>query len=124
MKKLLLILIVAFVASSSCKKEDEKYSGSIVFWYGQSTAQALVNANVKSLTFYFDGNIVGSQAASVYWKSAPDCGQNSSVTVKKDLGPVKSKPYDYKVVADNGVTIWSGTKNIDNNICLKLELTQ
>lgn len=100
------------------------YEGQLVFWYGQSVATFLSNNGYTSLTYYVDGSIVGSSAANVYWTGAPDCGQNSSITVTKDLGESKSKAYEFEVKDQTGEVIWSGIRNWEANKCIKLELTE
>jgi hypothetical protein len=99
------------------------YEGSVVFWYGQSASTGLQNDLSTSLTFYVDGNIVGSTATNQYWTGAPGCGDNASITVVKPLGLVKSKSYPYQVIDDWGDVIWSGNVSFDANTCYKLELT-
>ena len=99
------------------------YEGSVVFWYGESVAAELVYYGVTSLTYYLDGVIVGSSAPDIYWTGPPECGQNGSVTVEKDLGNIKSRPYSFSVRDQTNIEVWGGILNIDANICLKLELT-
>ena len=55
--------------------------------------------------------------------AAPDCGQNASITVTKDMGGSKIYPATYEVVDDAGYTIWSGIVNFEANICTAYELT-
>lgn len=145
--KILKILFAALTIASmalisSCKKEgctdptslnySEKakkdngtcqYSGEVVFWYDQATSEALIDYWSTSLTFYVDGQIVGSTATNVYWTSAPECGANASITAHKDLGNAKNKSYSYRVVDDLGEEIWSGVINCTANTCLKQQLT-
>lgn len=111
---------------NSLAEEDDgncAYEGSVVFWYNQATAQALVNDNATSLTFYVNGKIVGSTAASVYLTSEPSCGANGAITAVTDLGGVKSKAYTYSIKDDTGYEYWNGVANFTANTCLKLELT-
>lgn len=143
MKKVILgLLILGTTAMTSCKKEgctdpgsttynaDAKkddgtcnYQGEAVFWYGQSASDFLVNDGATTLTFYVDGDIVGSTATSVYWTSGPDCGANASITVAKDLGGVKTQSYSYSVKDQTGFEYWSGTLNFNANTCFTIELT-
>lgn len=99
------------------------YEGKIVFWYGEATSDSLYYYGSDALTFYVDGNVVGSTNATVYWTEAPDCEDNASITVTKDLGGVKTQSYSYKVVDDLGDDIWTGTVNFNANTCTALELT-
>lgn len=99
-----------------------EFKGKVVFWYGASTAQDLIDFGSTALTYYVDGKIVGSSAASVYWNSAPSCGQAASITVEKDLGEVTNKSYSYSIIDQDGDVIWDGYENWSANTCLKVEL--
>ncbi len=107
------------------KKDDGSclYEGQNVIWYGQATSEGLINDDAITLTYYVDGEIVGSSATSVYWKGAPTCGQNASITITKQLGGVKSKAYTYSVKDQTGFVYWSGVLNFTANTCEKIELT-
>lgn len=110
--------------SSSAKKNDGscKYEGNVVFWYGSATSNSLQADNATNLTYYVDGQIVGSSATSVFWNSGPDCGQNGSISVTKDLGGSKSKAYTYSVIDQTGHEYYSGIINFSANTCQELEL--
>lgn len=109
----------------NCKKEDNTctFKGQIVFWYNQATADSLLNDGATALTYYVDGAVAGSSAASVYWTGAPNCDQSGSVTVSKDLGTVKNKSYSYSVKDQTGFEYWSGTANFTANTCTATQLT-
>tara|TARA_B110000459_G_scaffold176153_1_gene200025 strand:- start:157 stop:639 length:483 start_codon:yes stop_codon:yes gene_type:complete len=109
---------LADMTDGSCQ-----YSGEIVFWYNQATAQALILDNATALTYYVDGEIVGSSAASVYWTGAPNCGQAASVTVKRDLGNAKNLSYSYSVIDDTGWEYWHGIANFTTNTCVDIQLS-
>tara|TARA_B110000046_G_scaffold182150_1_gene215572 strand:- start:892 stop:1335 length:444 start_codon:yes stop_codon:yes gene_type:complete len=136
------LLIAGTTIFSSCKKEgctdpDSKtfneeakedngtclYEGEAVLWYGESAATGLIYDGATTLTFYVDGQIVSSTAASVYWGGSPACGQNGSITVTKDLGSVKSKAYTFSVRDQTGWEYWSGVLNFTANTCEVQELT-
>jgi hypothetical protein len=136
------LLITGSTFFSSCKKEgctdpDSKtydakakkdnftclYEGSVILWYGQSASTGLQDDGATTLTYYVDGEIVGSSATSVYWTSSPDCGQNASITVTKDLGSVKNKSYTYSVKDQTGYEYWKGVLNFTANTCLANELS-
>jgi len=106
-------------------KEDDgscEYEGSIVFWYNKATADSLQADGATSLTFYVDGKVVGSSATSVYWTGKPNCGQNGSITVTKNLGKVKSKSFTYSVKDDTGYEHWKGTVEFKANTCEPIQL--
>ena len=110
--------------SETAEKDDGscKYKGSVVFWYDALTALLMSAEGIESLTFYVDGAIVGSTAASVYWDSAPSCGANGTITVEKDLGASKSKSFTYSIVDNFDDEIWGGTSSFEANTCKKLVL--
>lgn len=108
----------ADVFDGSCE-----YEGEIVLWYGQDVSAELLDWESASLSFYVDGQIVGSTSASVYWTAAPDCGDNASITITKDLGKSTALAATYEVVDDWGDTWWSGVLNFEANTCTAVELT-
>jgi len=99
------------------------YKGTSVIWYGKTTADGLVNDGSSSLTYYVDNQIVGSSAANIYYTSSPNCGQNGTITIEKDLGNSKQKSFSYKVVDDADDIIWEGTLEFDATKCTAYELT-
>ncbi|MEZ4722217.1 MAG: hypothetical protein R2813_10120 [Flavobacteriales bacterium] len=99
-----------------------KFEGELVFWYTEKTSDFLVGDDAITLTYYFDGELVGSGAANVFWTGAPECGQNGSVTVSKDLGGDKSKSYSYKVEDQTGHQYYSGNATVEANTCVTFEL--
>lgn len=139
--KALLYALLIFV-SVSCAKEqgctdpDSKnydvlaeendgscsYEGNCILWYNESASQGLVADAATTLTFYVDGKIVGSTATAVYWTGAPNCGDNASITITKDLGSVKTQSYAYRVVDQTGFEYWSGTLNFNANTCIATQL--
>jgi hypothetical protein len=143
MKKLtFLFLAGAFIALAGCKtegcidpdatnfnadadKDDGScgFEGSAVFWYGASTSDFLFDDGAVTLTFYVDGNIVGSTAADVFWTAEPNCGQNGSISVTIDLGNAKNKSFTYSVEDQDGWVYWSGVQNFTANTCEAVELT-
>lgn len=142
MKKVILgLLVLGTTVMTSCKKEgctdpdsttynaDAKkddgtcnFQGEVVFWYGQTESNLLVNDGATTLTFYVDGEIVGSTATSVYWTASPTCGSNASITVTKNLGGVKTQSYSYRVEDQTGWEYYNGTLNFNANSCFALEL--
>lgn len=107
----------AEVDDGSCE-----YEGSVVFWYDEATAVWLVDDWATALYFYVDNQLVGTQAASVYWISSPSCGANGSVTCTKYLGSYKTQSYTYRVIDQSGWEYWSGILNFNANSCSKVRL--
>jgi hypothetical protein len=141
--KLIIIglLIVGTASLSSCKKEgctdsdgvnyiaDAKkddgscqYEGSVVFWYGKDVAIGLQNDGATSLIYYVNGDVIGSSAVSIYWANQPSCGQNSSITVTRDLWNVKSLAYNFSIKDQRGKEYWSRVLNITANKCETIRL--
>ncbi len=99
-----------------------EYEGSLVFWFGQTASEALVDDGAISLTYWLDGELVGSSATSVYWSGPPECGANASVTVNKNIGRRKSAIYRFEVIDQDDWIYWSGDIEIAANICMQLQL--
>ena len=99
------------------------YSASVSFWYNGNTSTNLQLDDISSLTFYVDNQVIGSYASSVFYPSAPACGQSSVVSKTLDLGKSKTKTATYMVKDDIGDEIWSGSITFDASVeCTKYEL--
>jgi hypothetical protein len=99
-----------------------EYEGSIVIWYNQPMSNFLIGDNAFTLTFYVDGQIAGSIATSVYWSSAPNCGQNGAITVIKNLGNSDSKSFSFRAIDQTNFEYFSGTIEFTANQCKNIEL--
>ena len=108
---------------AKCKDDGTcQYEAKANFWYGKATADSLLADGATALTFYLDGVVIGSSAASVYYTSAPTCGQPVSVT--KSLGSLKSKTFSYSIKDQTGYEYWSGNVTLDaSNSCSQTQLT-
>ena len=112
--------------NADADKEDGSctYSASVSFWYNGNTSTNLQLDDISSLTFYVDNQVIGSYASSVFYPSAPACGQSSVVSKTLDLGKSKTKTATYMVKDDIGDEIWSGSITFDASVeCTTLELT-
>lgn len=112
---------------SSTAEEDDgscTYEGKAVFYYGQSTAEALVGDGATSLTFYVNDEIVGSASSDVYWvgSESPDCDTEGAITTTMDLGSEKFETYTYRVVDNTDFERWSGDITFEANTCIAQEL--
>jgi hypothetical protein len=110
--------------SPDAEKDDGscKYKGEIIFWYNATTSANLIDYDSMSLKFYVDGNLVGSTASSVFWGNAPACGQNSTITVSKDLGSEKAKTATYFVKDEYDEILWQGSVTFVANTCTTYRL--
>ena len=141
----LITLIGGLSVTNSCKKDnkikgcmdkDSKnydaaaqeddgsclYEGYVVFWYDQTASAGLIADGATALTFYLNGQVIGSSATSVFWTSAPVCGDNGSISVTEDLGKVKTHAYPLSVKDQTGFEYWNGIVNVDANTCLQSKL--
>lgn len=145
MKKIIYLSLASALMLSTlnaCKKEgctdsfatnyDEKadsdngtckYTGTVQFWYNQTTSAAMSLLDVTSLTYYIDNQVVGSSAANVYFTGDPTCTQNNVVRKTIDLGSTKSKTSTFKVVDQDGAVQWEGSVTFDGTkSCTSYEL--
>ena len=149
MKKLFFLVLCVFLISSlvtnSCKKNDKikgctdkdsknydpaaqendgscLYEGAVVFWYDQAASTGLITDSATSLTFYINGTIIGSTVTSIFWATAPACGQNGAITVTEDLGKVKTQAYTLSVKDQTGFEYWNATVNVVANTCIQFQL--
>lgn len=143
MKKLLLpvLMIVTIANFTSCKKEgctdldatnyssDAKkddgscvYEGRNVIWWNQSTSVGMQNYPSNTFYLYVDGVFADSKGTSTYWTSAPDCGDNGSITITKDLGGNKLNYCSYRAIDEDGYLLWEGTLTFEANTCSSVQL--
>ncbi|MGD0754038.1 MAG: hypothetical protein ABR927_03170 [Bacteroidales bacterium] len=150
MKKITLLFICLFLmaglsVTNSCKKDNKikgctdkdsqnydpsaqedngscLYEGAVVIWYDQAASAGLIADGATALTFYINGEVVGSSATSVYWTAAPLCGDNASITVTEDLGKVKTHAYTLSVKDQTEFEYWNSVVNVDANTCLQFQL--
>jgi hypothetical protein len=138
---LVFALSIATMFTTSCKKkgcadseainyseEAEKddgscsYEGTIVFWYGEATAAGLVSDGAITMTYYVDGENIGSSDADIFWTGAPECGQDGSVGVVENWKNDRTRTYSTSVVDQNGWEHWAGPVTFEANTCGKIQL--
>jgi hypothetical protein len=99
------------------------YEGEAVIWYDEEASAGLTADGATALTFYLNGDVIGSSATSVFWRTAPDCGDNGSITVTQDLGKNKRETFSLSVKDQDGYEYWKTPVDIQANSCLALKLT-
>ncbi|HEX2919702.1 MAG TPA: hypothetical protein VHO50_00915 [Bacteroidales bacterium] len=138
-----LFLAVALI-SNSCSKKDRgctdpdsvnydkfaekddgscRYEGYAVIWYERDTSEGLIADGATALKFYLDDQLIGSSAAGTFWADQPDCGDNGSVSVTKDLGKEKKKKFTLSVRDQVNFEYWNTPIDMEGNTCLSIELT-
>jgi hypothetical protein len=122
---ILTLAVIFSFTLSGCKKDNiVSNEGSVVFWYGTNTSNELIDDGAVSLTYYVDGQIAGSTATNIFWTGTkgPECGQDGSITIKKDIGVATNKTYEYRVIDQEGFEYWKGVVNFTKNSCEAVEL--
>jgi hypothetical protein len=139
-----IVLVATVSFTNSCKKDKVKgctdkdsqnydpaaekddgscdFQGAIVFWYSKVASDGLIGDGASALTFYLNGEIIGSSATSVYWASAPSCNETGSITVVEDLGNVKTHAYTLSVKDQTSFEYWNAVVNVDANTCTQFQL--
>ena len=123
MKKILILSVLTLVLFGCSKENPRNKEGSVVFFTDKSASDFLTQRNVNTLSFYVNGQYVGSCSAREYWNSIPECGQNGTITVTKNLGNASSLAYEYYIEDERKVKWWSGIVNFVDNTCYKQRLT-
>jgi hypothetical protein len=99
-----------------------RYTGQAVIWYDETASNGLVNDGATALTFYLNGEVIGSSAASVFWPNAPFCGADGSITVTEDLGKNKAQVFTLSVKDQDSFEYWNTKVTLEGNTCLALKL--
>lgn len=139
-----LLLTLLIITSTSCKKVEGctdaqaknynsyaevddgscTYQGEVVFWYTEAVSDELINIDlVTSLAYYVGGELEGSSSSSIYYTTNPNCGDNGTITVTRELGTSKTKQYAFKVEdPTDGEILWQGTITFEANTCTAYQL--
>ncbi len=109
---------------SEAKKDDGscEYIASAVFWFNEATSDSLLAYDVTSFTIFVDDEEVGTLDVSDYLTGEPYCGQESAITVMKNLGSDKTRQSSYSVIDQDGYEILSGRVNFVANTCPAIQL--
>ena len=99
------------------------YEGRSVIWYNETASVGLEVDGATALTYYVNGDVVGSSATSVFWPVEPFCGDDGSITVTEDLGNSKRRTYELSVKDQDGNEYWNVDLILEANTCLIMELS-
>jgi hypothetical protein len=110
--------------SATAQEDDGSclYSGELVFWYDQTASAGLIADGATTLTYSLNSQVVDSRVTSVYWTTAPLCGDNGSISITEDLGKKKTVAYTLSVKDQTGFEYWKETVNFDANTCTQFHL--
>jgi hypothetical protein len=106
MKKIILTVVLGIAlllplfTASSCAKPDN--IAKVIIWQDEVLASTWNLLSVTSLTTYVDGNLVASQAANVYFKSAPSCSSNGGMKFDINLKKNTTGKINVIVKGDDG----------------------
>ena len=128
-------LFVLAITSTGCKKEKVKgcktsyatnfnssaeedngsctYEAKVIFWQTLTNAAGWSALGVTALSFYVDGQFIGSCAATEYNGSVPTCGGSGQASVTKNLGTSSSKSYSWSIKDEDGYEWYSGSITLD-----------
>jgi hypothetical protein len=108
----------------AAEKDDGscEFVGAVVFWYDKAASDGLLADGATALTFYLNGEVIGSSATSVYWTASPTCSQNGSITAEEELGNVKTHSYTLSVKDQTAFEYWNAVVNIEANTCTQFQL--
>jgi hypothetical protein len=95
-----LALLLPLFTASSCTKPDN--IAKVIIWQDEVLASTWNLLDVTSLTTYVDGNLVASQAANVYFKSAPSCSSNGGMKFDINLKKNTTGKINVIVKGDDG----------------------
>lgn len=104
----------------SLAEEDDgscTYRGSIVLFYNEACSKGLRNDGAYTLTYYVDGQIIGTSSTSVFWTDIPECGEDGSISVTKDLGKIKTGTFSFSVKDQTNWEYWKGNINVYAHDC-------
>jgi hypothetical protein len=100
---------------SNAKKDDGSctYGATVTFWYNQATSTSMTRPSgylgypISTMTYYVNGKVIGSSAATVYNTSEPSCSGGAAHS-SFSLGSAKTVTYPYYVVVDAPTGSYNG----------------
>jgi hypothetical protein len=126
--------------NASAEEDDGScsYKAAVNFWYNQATSTSMTSSSggygypISTMTYYVNGKVIGSSAATVYNTSEPACG-GGAAHASFTLGSAKTATYSYYIIVDSPTgssqgqdttyTLYSGSVPLNaHNSCLSIQL--
>jgi hypothetical protein len=98
------------------------YEGDVVFWFDTLTTDSLIKDRIFSLSYYLDSTFLGTTPVTNSYLSQPECNTAGTIFTKKDLGYAPAVSYEYRVIANNDSTYWSGNVIVTGKACTAIKL--
>ncbi len=110
--------------NSEAKKDDGSclYEGSAVIWFNTPKVIEYSATGTSNLVFYLEGIQIGTLNLLDFINTAPACGGDHAVTVKRNLDSAPSKSFSLVVKGDSGATLDTYSLTIVGNKCTKFLL--
>ena len=143
MKKTILFICLGLIMTTfnSCKKEgctDIKagnysakaktndgscqYSEKLIIWQDLATSQYFTSLGTTGLSFYVNGQLIGTCLATNYWTGTPSCEQTGIASTTVDLGKNTTSTVNLEVKDQAGVSLWTDLVTITAGSCATYQL--
>ena len=102
------------------------FTGDILFYMNQEAGIYLYNEGVEKLTFYINGNNIGSQYNDGGFYTAqtpPNCFDNFFTTGSVYWSNNSYTTISWEAIDETGYVWYGTTTNLEANECLAMELT-
>jgi len=101
------------------KKNDESctYEGSVGIWFDSVKAQEYTADSIITLTYFVDGNNVGTISSGQYSNVSPNCDSPEVLTVEFNMGKVSSAVHSLIVKRETGLVIDSYNFTTEGGKC-------
>jgi len=128
---LLATCLSLFFGCSKNKGVESSYTSNGVFWYWNVVGDSLEKAGTHSLSFYVDGQLMGT--TRIYhgtWQPDPfggnpgmaSCGDDSAFTYTKSWKGNYVNSFNYSVKNQAGFQLWTGRVHFNAYDCANTEL--
>jgi hypothetical protein len=110
--------------SSEVKKDDGScvYSEKLIIWQDLAASQYLTSVGITGLSFYVNGQLIGTCLATNYWTGTPSCEQTGIASTTIDLGKITTSTVNLEVKDQTGVSLWTDLVTITAGSCATYQL--